>query len=69
MKTLVEHDAERHEWYFQFQKLSQPRPNGIECPKCKTELWDSNPDFTLTSNPPRKTIHCPACGYGGSRIA
>lgn len=49
----------------------EPGPNGIACPVCNTELWDTNPTVTLTSNPAQKNIHCPslACGYRGYRTA
>ena len=32
--------------------------NGIECPKCKEELYDIDPSMVLTSDPPQKIIHC-----------
>jgi len=34
----------------------RPVKNGIGCPKCKEELYDTNPMLTLTSNPPQKTF-------------
>lgn len=43
--------------------------NGIECPTCKEELMDTDPNVTLTSNPPQKNVHCPKCGYKGFRIS
>ena len=45
-----------------------PQPNGIACPKCGEELYDSCPNATLTSNPPQKNIHCEKCGYRGYRV-
>jgi hypothetical protein len=45
-----------------------PRPNGIACPQCGSELLDSSPSITLTSDPPQKRVHC-QCGYAGTRIA
>jgi len=46
----------------------QPIPNGIECPKCGAELFDSFPRIILASNPPQKNIHCDNCGYKGYRV-
>ena len=42
--------------------------NGIECPQCGSELWDTSPNESLTSYPPQKRIHCKTCGWGGFRI-
>lgn len=68
MKTLDEHDAERSAYHgFAFQN-TQVR-NNIACPKCGEELYDSNPSMTLTSFPPRKSIHCGACDFKDTRIA
>jgi hypothetical protein len=36
---------------------------------CSNELYDTNPDLTLTSNPPQKDIHCEYCDYRGYRLA
>jgi hypothetical protein len=46
-----------------------PAPNGIACPDCGGELWDSSPGLILTSSPPQKNVHCPACHYRGFRVA
>ena len=69
MKTLAEHDAEKMALYLQLQRMSQAHANGIACPRCGEELWDTNPMVTLTSNPPRKQVRCVACCYAGTRIA
>ncbi len=69
LKTLSDHNAGRWEDYAETENLSKPHPNGIKCPECKRELWDSDPMVTLTSDPPQKNIHCPACGYRGYRLA
>ncbi len=69
MKTLSEFNREQYEAYQQTENSMKPHPNGIECPKCKEELWDSASMCTLTSNPPQKNVHCPKCGYRGYRLA
>lgn len=38
-------------------------PNGIACPECGKELFDSHPGFVLTSYPEQCNVHCPACGH------
>ena len=50
-----------------FQLNTQPHPNGIACPECQCELMDSNPSICLTSCPPQYSVHCPSCGYTGTR--
>ena len=44
-----------------------PQPNGIACPKCGSELMDSD-SGVLTSMPPQRNVHCPKCGYKGYRF-
>lgn len=70
MKTLDEFNEERRKAHAEGGiTRDKPHPNGIACPKCGKELWDSSPNVTLTSSPPQKNVHCPACGYHGYRIA
>lgn len=67
LKTLEEHNAER--WNYQVDMNSnRPQKNGIACPKCGNEMWNSTPMVTLTSFPSQKNVHCD-CGYKGYRIA
>lgn len=67
LKTLDEHERERREDFERAEAANHyPRPNGIACPKCGEELMDSDM-LVLTSQPPMKNVHCPACGYRGYR--
>jgi len=68
MKTLDEFNEEARKAHEEADKFNRPHANGIACPKCDKELWDSNPMLTLTSDPPQKNVHCPSCGYAGYRI-
>jgi hypothetical protein len=68
MKKLDEFNAERHVVYSNFDS-NAPVKNGIECPKCGAELLDSSPRYILTSNPPKKNIHCEKCDFTGYRVA
>lgn len=61
--SLEEHNSLVHNQYSMFGK---PRKNGIACPKCGKELWDSEPNVTYTSYPPQVKINC-ECGYTGFR--
>jgi len=69
MKSLAEFNKNRYEAYDDLQKSNMPKANGIACPSCGEELWDTNPKITLTSYPPKKNVHCPKCGYSGYRLA
>ena len=68
LKTLDEHNAEYRAYHTAMYDNRSQR-NGIACPKCQSELLDTNPFMTLTSNPPQKNVHCDECGYVGYRIA
>ncbi len=67
MKSLANHNSDISELHW---KMNDPslRKNGIACPECEEELFDSHPMIMLTSNPPQMNIHC-ECGYVGYRIA
>jgi C4-type Zn-finger protein len=42
--------------------------NGISCPNCGSELFDSTNSVVLTSNPPQYLIFCRECNYKGTRF-
>jgi len=69
LKSLEQHNSERSSQVFSFYDMNKPQKNGIACPTCGEELWDSNPMVTLTSFPAQKNIHCEKCKYSGYRIA
>ena len=54
LKTLDEHNAEAWTAHQSWADMSKPQRNGIGCPECGKELWDSNPMITLTSYPAKK---------------
>ncbi len=49
------------------QSNSDPHPNGIACPKCGSELWDSCPGEYFTTSPMLKSVHCVKCKHKGTR--
>ena len=69
LKSLLEYNGERMVYHYGTSKLNEPKYNGIACPKCGSELVDTNPMETLTSYPPQKNINCIECEYIGYRIA
>lgn len=62
-------DHNRKAWANIDMTHNGPQRNGIECPQCKQELYDTDLLTVLTSYPPKKEIHCDNCGYKGYRIA
>jgi len=68
LKDLNEHNAQRNNFHWQLNS-NEPQLNGIACPKCGEELYDSNPMMILTSMPPKKNVHCSKCDYVGYRTA
>lgn len=68
LKDLNEHNAQASSLQWNMNNNS-PVLNGIACPRCGEELYDSNPMMTLTSMPPKKNVHCSKCDYVGDRIA
>ena len=46
-----------------------PILNGIACPKCGEELYDSDPLVTLMTYPSQKNVCCSKCDFIGYRIA
>ena len=68
LKTLEEHNSERWSSHISMTDNSA-RLNGIACPNCNEEMYDTFPHITLTSYPAQKTIHCENCKYSGYRIA
>jgi len=69
LKSLDQFNAERKGWLKKMLELNDPHPNGIACPVCGKEMFDIEPTIMLTSDPPKKKIKCPWCGYIGYRLA
>jgi len=67
LKSLEESNSQNREFFYKLNDNS-PVPNGIACPKCGEELFDSTPNIVLTSYPPQHNVNCPKCGYTGYRF-
>lgn len=48
-------------------KNSVQKANGIACPKCGKELFDTNSNMVLTTHPLQYAINCHNCDYIGHR--
>lgn len=66
LKSLADFNAERRAAY---ERTMEPHLNGIACPDCGAELVDVEPSVQLMSLPPQMTVHCPGCGWRGTRVA
>jgi len=66
LKTLAENNADAYSRYS--HREEEPKLNGVACPKCGAELFDTKPSVVLTSYPPQRNIHCSVCGYKGYRM-
>lgn len=69
MKTLEEFNNDRRKEIEAAKRMLEPHPNGIACPECGEELWDSDPRFVLASSPPKLCVNCKKCDYIGYRLA
>jgi len=49
-------------------KVNDKEFNGLSCPLCGGDLYDSNPDVLLYSYPAQKNVSCSKCNYNGYRI-
>lgn len=65
MKSLDEHNREARK---RRMDMNKPYKNGIACPSCGEELYDSEPGMTLLSDPPQHKVRCEGCGYTGTRL-
>jgi DNA-directed RNA polymerase subunit RPC12/RpoP len=49
-------------------KSAVQKANGIACPKCGEELFDTNSGVVFTSMPAKYAIECHKCDYIGYRF-
>jgi len=68
LKNLSEHNSQASISQWAMMDDS-PVLNGIACPKCGEEMFDSRPMTTLASMPTQKNVNCSKCDYVGYRIA
>lgn len=61
------HQAAYHQAAYARFNSNEPKLNGIACPECGAELYDSCPSATFLTNPPKTRIHCEGCDYAGFR--
>jgi hypothetical protein len=68
LKKLEEYNEQRKQLYW-YSNLNTPELNGIACPECNEELFDTHPTITINSIPVKKDVHCGKCDFKGFRIA
>ena len=66
METLDEYNRRKLNQR-QYFNAASPHPNGIACPQCGAELWDSDACIILLSDPPQRNVRCPSCMHVGYR--
>lgn len=66
LESLDEHNK-RALGIFGPTKLECKVKNGIACPNCGAELFDSDVFVKLSSHPPQYRTHCESCDYQGTR--
>ena len=66
LKTLEEHNKENSTMKLNLNS-NTPSKNGIACPVCGEELYDTKSHIQLLTYPPQYYIHCD-CGYKGTRF-
>ena len=67
MITLEQHNAITTARSLRLSLSQEPKRNGIECPDCNAELYDSSAGVVLASMPAQYNIHCGECSYSGYR--
>lgn len=65
LKSLAEHNEEVFRRHASIRE--EENGNGLECPNCEAELYDSEPGIVLTSNPPQHRVACRECDFKGTR--
>jgi DNA-directed RNA polymerase subunit RPC12/RpoP len=65
MKTLDQHNKETLDYMYEHNK-PYPRKNGLACPKCGSELMDTD-GYVYASSPPQRGVNCSKCDYRGYR--
>lgn len=72
MQTLEQFNQQQKDVQDRMAAALQPHPIGVECPRCKGELWDT---YGATGPALRegpylmRAVHCPSCKYTGQRFA
>jgi len=66
LKNLEEFNAEKYAAH-RATAATEARQNGIACPECGAELWDTYPPVVRVTEPLKTRIHCQECDYWGYR--
>ncbi len=63
LKSIEEHNRDR------LFTILDRIGTGVQCPNCGKELIETQPGVILTSNPPKKLVHCESCDYKNCILA
>jgi DNA-directed RNA polymerase subunit RPC12/RpoP len=66
MKTLEEHNKQKHEINLAFE--NKKVQSGVACDKCGTEMIVPNPHMVLASYPAQQYVQCPNCNHIGLKV-
>lgn len=64
LTSLEDYNKEQSEIYI---LINEPTKNGIACPECGKELYDTNNGIAYPTYPMQYPIHC-ECGWSGTKI-
>ena len=59
LKSLEEHNNKAYNTFAAVNNLN----SNFACPKCGEELYYSNPNFMLTTYPPKRGVQCNKCNH------
>lgn len=62
LESLESHNSKKIGAY------STQKANGIACPNCGKELYDTNSNIMLATHPAKFSINCHNCDYIGTRF-
>ena len=68
LKDLESWNRERWQRYKTQQAWMDARRTGFACPRCREELWRTDPNLVygdMQSSPAIRDIYCPKCQYVG----
>ncbi len=65
--SLYAHNEKAGMAYYK-ARTGKPKPNGLGCPDCGSELLDTSQDIMLLTSPPKLNVHCSHCEFKGFRV-
>ena len=66
MKNLISLKEHNSRNLFEYNNVKSG--NGIACPNCGKELYDTHSNVLWMTHMPKQDIHCKNCNYVGTRF-